>query len=94
MNFSYTAQEAYDASLLNFEEEVENNKKEIDRMIKTAVDRGEFSIIYDKLATLNTYTNMTKTLLNQLGYKVTEKTVEDNKKIWIISWERPGVIND
>lgn len=94
MNFSYTAQEAYDASLLNFEEEVENNKKEIDRMIKAAVDRGEFSIIYDKLATLNTYTNMTKTLLNQLGYKVTEKTVEDNKKIWIISWERPGVIND
>lgn len=94
MNFSYTAQEAYDASLLNFEEEVEKNKQELDDMIKAAVERGEFSIVYDKLATLNTYTNMTKTLLNQLGYKVTEKVVSEERKIWIISWEKPGVITD
>lgn len=93
MHFSYTAQEAYNASFLNFEQQIENNRIEIDNLIKKATEKGEFSIIYDKLATINTYTNMTKELLNQLGYKVTEKTIND-KKVWIISWEKPGAIAD
>lgn len=90
MQFSFTAQEAYDASLNNYEAQLEKNRLELDALIKKAVERGEFSIIYDK----QTPANATKTILNQLGYKVTEKNISNEKKIWVISWERPGDISD
>lgn len=97
MNFSYTAQEAYDASLDNYEAQLEKNRLELDSLIKTAIKNGEFSIIYDRQTTNNAYVNTTKTILNQLGYKVTEKEVERSpsgtKVIWVVSWEHPGVIN-
>ena len=94
MVFSYTAAQAYNASLDNYEAKLEKNRLELDSLIKRAIEKGEFSVIYDKQTTSNAYTNTTKTLLNQLGYKVTQKETKDGKKIWIISWERPGVIND
>ena len=94
MTFSYTAAEAYDASLNNYEAQLEKNRLELDSLIKRAIENGEFSVIYDRQTINNAYTNTTKTILNQLGYKVTEKIINDEKKIWIISWEQPGVIND
>ena len=94
MVFSYTAAQAYNASLDNYEAKLEKNRLELDSLIKRAVEKGEFSVIYDKQTTNNAYTNTTKTVLNQLGYKVTQKETKDEKKIWIISWEQPGVIND
>lgn len=94
MTFSYTAAEAYNASLNNYEAQLEKNRLELDSLIKRAIENGEFSVIYDRQTINNAYTNTTKTILNQLGYKVTEKVVSDEKKIWIISWEQPGVIND
>lgn len=92
MQFSYTAQEAYNTSLENYEAQLEKNRVELDSLIKRATENGEFSIIYDRQTTNNAYTNTTKAILNQLGYKVTEKIISDEKKIWIISWETPGVI--
>lgn len=94
MQFSYTAQEAYDASLNNYEAQLEKNRLELDSLIKRAIENGEFSVIYDRQTTNNAYVNTTKTILNQLGYKVTEKIISDERKIWIISWEQPGVITD
>lgn len=94
MTFSYTAAEAYNASLNNYEAQLEKNRLELDSLIKRAIENGEFSVIYDRQTTNNAYTNTTKTILNQLGYKVTEKIISDEKKIWIVSWEQPGVIND
>lgn len=91
MNFSYTAQEAHDASVDNYEAQLEKNRVQLDSLIKTAVKRGEFSVVYDRQTTSNAYTNTTKQILNQLGYKVVEKEVDD-KKIWVVSWETPGVI--
>lgn len=94
MNFSYTAQEAYDASLEKYEAQLEKNRLELDSLIKRAVENGEFSIIYDRQTTNNAYVNTTKAILNQLGYKVTEDSTSDGKIIWIVSWEKPGVITD
>lgn len=94
MNFSYTAAEAYEASLNNYETQLEKNRLELDSLIKRAIERGQFSVIYDRQTTNNAYTNTTKAILNQLGYKVTEKTTNGKQKVWIISWERPGFITD
>ena len=91
MNFSYTAQEAHDASVDNYEAQLEKNRVQLDSLIKTAIERGEFSVVYDRQTTSNAYTNTTRQILNQLGYKVVEKEVDD-KKIWVVSWETPGVI--
>ena len=93
MHFTYTAQEAYDASLNNYEMKLEKNRKELDDLIQTAIYNGEFSIIYDKQTISNAYGNTTKQLLNQLGYKVVENEVK-GKKVWVISWETPGVTNE
>lgn len=96
MNFSYTAQEAYDESLNKFEAQLEKNRLELDSLIKTAIAKGEFSCIYDRQTTNNAFINTTKAILNQLGYKVTEKEVPKSpsgtKVVWVISWEHPGVI--
>lgn len=88
MNFSFTAQEAYDASVDNYGAELEKNKIELDSLIKKAVEKGQFSVIYAK----ETFADSTKAILNQLGYKVTTRTSDSGEKFWIISWERPGVI--
>ena len=93
MFFSYTAQEAHDASLDNYEGQLEKNRIELDNLIKTAIKNGEFSVIYDRQTINNAYGNTTKLILNQLGYKVVEKEV-NGKKIWVVSWEQPGVIDD
>ena len=94
MNFSYTAQEAHDASVIKYEEQLEKNRLELDSLIKRAVENGEFSVIYDRQTTNNAYVNTTKAILNQLGYKVTEREPQLGHKIWIVSWEKPGVITD
>ena len=90
MQFTYTAQEAYDASLNNYEEQLEKNRIELDSLIKAAIQRGEFSVIYDK----QTAIDATKEMLTQLGYKVTEKIISEEKKIWVISWETAKDISD
>lgn len=82
MKFTYTAKEAYDLSLFKYEEKLEENKKALDLAIQLAIDKGEFSTIYSRY--LN---DDTKNLLIQAGYKVTEKIISDEKKIWVISWE-------
>lgn len=92
MQFSYTAQEAYDTSLNNYEAQLELNRLELDSLIKDAVKKGRFSIIYDKEVTNNAYFNTTKSVLNQLGYKVVERLSPDGSMFWIVSWEKPGVI--
>lgn len=91
MNFSYTA---HDASVIKYEEQLEKNRLELDSLIKRAVENGEFSVVYDRQTTNNAYVNTTKAILNQLGYKVTEKIIHDGKTIWVVSWEKPGVITD
>ena len=92
MHFTYTAQEAYDESLDNYERQLEKNRLELDSLIKKATENGEFSIIYDRQTTNNAYSNTTKDILNQLGYRVVEKTNLNGKVFWVISWEKPGVI--
>ena len=91
MFFTYTAQEAHDASVSFYEERLEKNRMELNSLIKDAVSRGEFSVIYDRQTINNAYGNTTKQILNQLGYKVVEQG-KDDKKVWVISWETPGVI--
>lgn len=93
MQFSYTAQEAYDAAVNVYEAQLEKNRLELDSLIKHAVENGEFSVVYDRELTKNNFENTTKSILNQLGYKVTEREGND-RKVWIVSWEKPGVIGD
>ena len=33
-------------------------------------------------------------MLTQLGYKVTEKIISEEKKVWVISWETAKNISD
>lgn len=91
MQFSYTAQEAHDAAVDVYEAQLEKNRLELDALIKHAVENGEFSVVYDRELTKNNFVNTTKSILNQLGYKVVEQE-KDGRKYWVVSWERPGVI--
>lgn len=85
-NLTHTAQEAYSKALENAEEQLGNNLKALDDLINKAIDKGQFSVIYDKELIYKTYHFDTLRLLTQKGYKVTEKTTKE-KTYWIISWD-------
>lgn len=85
-NLTNTAQEAYSKALENAEEQLGNNLKALDDLINKAIDKGQFSVIYDKELIYKTYHFDTLRLLTQKGYKVTEKETK-GKTYWIISWD-------
>ena len=85
-NLTNTAQEAYTKALEKAEEQLDINLKELDNLINKAIEKGQFSIIYDKELIYKTYHFDTLNLLTQMGYKVTEKETKE-KTYWIISWD-------
>lgn len=85
-NLTNTAQEAYTKALEKAEEQLDINLKELDNLINKAIEKGQFSIIYDKELIYKTYHFDTLNLLTQMGYKVTEKETKE-KAYWIISWD-------
>ena len=80
--FTYTAQEAYDKAMTNYNKWLEENREYLDGLIKEAVDNCGFKVIYDREQSQGT-----KILLNQLGYNV-----KDFNGKWVVSWEDPGNI--
>ena len=86
-NLTNTAQQAYTKSLEKAEEQLNKNLKDLDNLIIKAIEKGQFSIIYDKELIYKTYHFDTLNLLEQMGYKVTEKKTKDSTLYWIISWD-------
>ena len=84
---TYGASDAYAKALEKSETKLNTNLKELDKLIVDAVERGEFSIIYDKELIYKTYHFDVLDLLTQFGYRVTEKTTKDNNTYWFISWD-------
>lgn len=84
---THTADQAYRQALAKSEEQLNKNLQELDNLIVAAVEKGQFSIAYNKQLIYKTYQFDTLRLLTQMGYKVTEKTAEDDTVYWFISWD-------
>lgn len=80
--FTYTAANAYQKSLENFEKRLIENRNALNQKILKAIEAGEFSIIFHKEMLGENYDLSTKELLEDFGYNVIDKG-----NYWIISWD-------
>ena len=76
-----TAQQAYQASLEHFEEQLRKNREELRDLIQRATEKGEFSVIYDR----QMFSGIQQ-WLTDYGYD-TERRNVGGRSVWVVSWE-------